>query len=114
MQKRTHQENLAHAVERQRRRVCHAGEPEQPAAAREAKQHGLGLIVERVRGEDMGKAGARGDLGEQLIARVTRRLLQAGSRLLGRASAACGARTPSRRASSFTMAASRAASGRKP
>ena len=88
---RTHQKNLAHAIERQRRGVCHAGEPEQPAAAGEAEQHGLRLIVERVRSEDMGKAGARGDLREQRVARVTRRFLQAGSRFLGRASAACDA-----------------------
>jgi hypothetical protein len=39
--------------------MCHAGEPDQSAAARETEQHRFRLIVERVRGQDVGIAGTR-------------------------------------------------------
>ena len=39
------------SLDRHRRRLRHAGKPADAAAARQPEQHGLGLIVERVRGE---------------------------------------------------------------
>ena len=57
-------------------------EPENAATASHPKQHGLGLVVERVRGEDMGEACAGGGLRQQLVARVARRFLQSAARFL--------------------------------
>ena len=66
------------AVAGKRRHPCHAGKPGEPAAARHAHEHGLGLVVERVGGEHMtGVDLARGSR-QQLIARGPRGLLQAG------------------------------------
>ena len=95
------------------RRVRHAGEPGQTAAAGETKQHRFRLIVERVRCEDVFVSGARRGFRQQPVAREARRLLQAGLRLSPRQrSVRCA--IPSRRARRFTAAASRVASGRRP
>ena len=64
-----------------RRPPRHPAQARQPAAPRQPEQHRLGLIVERVRGEDVPRAGLARRLAEQPIARVARRLLDAGLRL---------------------------------
>jgi hypothetical protein len=62
--------------DRQRRGMGHAGQSHEAAAARQPEQHGFRLIVEGMRGEDMGVAGAGGDLPKQPIAGDARGFLQ--------------------------------------
>ena len=57
--------------------MAHPGKSAKSAAAGEPEQHRFGLIVERMRGQDMSVADALGRLREEPVARVTRGLLQA-------------------------------------
>ena len=59
----------------------HGREAGQPAATRQTKEDRFGLIVERVCGQNMTRADARGFLAEEFIACAARRILQAGLRL---------------------------------
>ncbi len=78
----------------------HGAKPGQPAAAHHPDQHGLGLIVERVRGEDAVRLGGARRLRQQPIARRARRFLQSGVGFLPRQRRVrCG--TPSLRANAL-------------
>ncbi len=57
---------------------CHAGEPGHAGSAHEAEQHGLGLVVERVGGGDVGGADVPRAADEEVVAAMARALLQAG------------------------------------
>ena len=94
--------------------TLHRRKPAQPAAAAHADQHRLGLIVERMRGEDVRRARLARGLRQQ--AGSARRAPPAAGRssASGRSSAGCGARCRAVRASLATAAASAFASGRRP
>ena len=62
------------------------------AAARQPEQHGLGLVVERVRGEHVARAGLARRIGEQAIARLRAPPPGCRSSASCRSSAGCGAR----------------------
>jgi len=59
----------------------HAGEPGDAGATQQPEQHGLGLIVEMMRGDDDGRADPPRLGGKQIVARRARALLQPRRRL---------------------------------
>ena len=99
LRKRRDQPRLRHIEQRTHDRDAgqfaftrHRGKPRRAAAAREAKEDRLRLIVERMRGEHMACATARGFAREQIVTRATRGILQSGLRFACRSSAASCAR----------------------
>ena len=92
----------------------HRREPGEPAAARQAHQECLGLIVARMRREDADRARLARGLGEQRVARFARARRAIRATALRRTSAASRAATPSDAANFFTARASAADSLRKP
>ena len=102
----------AHALELAHRR--HAGQPGGPASVSGPHRHRLGLVLELMGGQEMKDAGRRGSLGEQAVARLARRRLDAGPGL-GASSRQGSARAARGRASQpATFTASSANSGLRP
>ena len=74
----THKREPTLPVCRERRNTPHPAQTRDTAAARKPEQHGLRLIVECVRRENVPRAGLVRGITEQAIARIARRFLNAG------------------------------------
>ncbi len=64
------------------RGFSHAGQSGRPGAPCHAKQEGLGLIVERMRGRQVGRTETTSAIDKQGVAVVARALLETRNRLL--------------------------------
>src|SRR5664280_2398554 len=73
--------DLSLAIARQSGNPRHRRQPADAAAAAHTNQNGLGLVVARVRGEDVRSVCFACRASEQAVARRPRRFLQAGLRL---------------------------------